>query len=204
MCDLAFERLINSLVQISRERSAEGVVGGVAAPFSDAWTMIDAVNRIRPLMKGLPGSHRADATAEFMAATERVYALRNAVQHLHGRLDKIAADQIPTWGTITWLSVMGSPPLFKMHLLVPGATFQGEHATDNPAGLSIRAPLDHVKLRAHGTVVTITDLPLAVRRLITFLESQIARQFKDLPESGSDTYIEAEFALDADEDQRTG
>ena len=204
MCELAFERLIDSLVKISQERSADGVLGGFAAPFSDAWTMIDAVNRMRPLTERLPGANRGDVTAAFMAATARVYTLRNAVQHLHGRLDKIAADKLPTWGTITWLSAMGSPPRFRMHVLVPGAMFQGEHALENPTGLAIRAPLDHVRLRAHGAIVTITDLPLAVRRLISFLEGQITYQFKDVPTSGSDTYIEVEVVPDADADQRTG
>ena len=87
MCELAFERLINSLIGITQERNAEGVIG-FAAPFADAWTMIDAANRMRPLMKALPGADRADITAEFMGATATVYTLRNAVQHLHGRLAK--------------------------------------------------------------------------------------------------------------------
>ena len=48
--------------------------------------------------------------------------------------------------------------------------FQGEHALENPAGLFIRTPVDHVKLRAHGAIAAITDLPVATHRLITFLE----------------------------------
>jgi len=45
---------------------------------------------------------------------------------------------------------------------------------------------------------------VATHRLITFLEGQITRQFKDMPTSGSDTYIEAEFVPDVDAGQRTG
>jgi hypothetical protein len=194
MAELTFDRLVDALLRISQDGKADNVPGGFGAPFCDAWTVIDSVNRIRPLLLSIPGAKDALPVQHFIQKTEDVYRLRNRVQHLHGRLDKLAADKLPTWGIITWVTV-ADPASFTghVHAIVAGSVFDTEHVMENPVGSTIRVPLDLVKLRAHGEVVALTSIPAILQELVSFLEGQLRRQFNDVPVAASDVYLRLEF-----------
>lgn len=127
----------------------------------------------------------------FLEAMDPVRVLRNSVQHLEARFDKLVKLREPTWGVITWLTVEEEHPFrAKLHMVVAGAIRNGEFPVDNPLGRSIQPPIDLVRLRAHGHTVLLTETLAAISELAAFLESKLSRQFKGKVCASADVYAE--------------
>src|SRR6185503_13959056 len=106
MAELASDRLVTLLAEVSKsEPDGVRVESACASGLCDAWTIVDAVNRLRALTYAIPDGEEADYVREFREQTEQIRKLRNDVQHLYARVDKLASDQQPTWGTIAWVTV---------------------------------------------------------------------------------------------------
>src|SRR5258708_16471915 len=87
--DYAYERLTLTLTDIALtdRPGAEGRVQFTAA-YLDAWAIVDAIYRLRGLLKGIPGIVlQPPATGQdFFADTEKIPLLRNVAAHLHNHL----------------------------------------------------------------------------------------------------------------------
>ncbi len=190
MAELALDRLLSALPLTP----GVDALAGHVAPFCDAWTLVDAVNRIRPLLRAIPKAEHSNDVQDFLASTEDVYRLRNCVQHLHGRLDKLAADNLPAWGVITWVTLKDpSKEILILHTLLAGSVFDGSLPVENPIGQPLRVPIDLVRLHAHGEVVTLTALPEILHKIVISLEKQLEKQFPVGPKTGEGLYVTMEL-----------
>jgi hypothetical protein len=146
----------------------------------------------------------ADYVQEFVAQTETAKLMRDAVQHIHQRLDKLLSLKQPTWGTVGWVT-LEAEDLTKgnMHLLVPGSLQgDGKYPMPNPAGGCYRALLDLVTLEAHGYSIRIIDLVGAVAVFIRRFQENLSKRFRDLPHAAAEVYIRTEFEFDPDDIQK--
>lgn len=188
MAELALGRLCGTLLDIDPKKTAGGLPG-FAGPFIDAWSVIDAVNRLRSLVLMIPGTKDHPDVRGFLEATDTVRELRNDVQHLNARVDGLASQKLPAWGVISWVTLHDDTPVrARSHVLVAGSVATSSHYLENPVGQQIRSPIDLVKLNAHGRSIDLGRTLSSVAGLVELLERQLKEQFGDLPSSGSDLY----------------
>ncbi len=194
MADLGYDRLRSELLRFAQMTDAGSSPGSFAAAFSDAWTIVDSTNRLRLLVRLLPKADQAMAIQEFLGRTDVIRRLRDSVQHLHARFEKLVKLREPTWGVITWVTVVRVEPfLGKLHMIVAGSISSGQHALDNPLGCPVRVPIDFVRLSAHRETVLLTETLDSIRSLIAFLEANIAPQFTGQSNTGADIYVEVKL-----------
>lgn len=127
----------------------------------DSWALIDITNRLRVLVRQTPGlTHNAPVNL-FLRSTDDVETLRNFVQHLPNEVMRLADKGYPLWGYVTWL--WASPEMQQTGkvacgLLVPGPLAKSKgYRMVNPAGKTVRFPVDHISLSAGETTVNLSE-----------------------------------------------
>ena len=199
--ELAFRRLEEMLRTISQ--ASEGSLPPAAFPrtLADIWTIIDSVNRLRTLVKLMPKAMEVDYVQAFLSQTEVAQKMRNAVQHLPGRLDKLLSLQQPTWGTVSWITLEeGCPTRGLIHLLIPGSLQRGRFPMPNPVGESLQVPLDLIILNAHGYSARIVDLVQTVAAFISRFQETLSEQGGELPHAAAELYLRTEVEESAPTD----
>lgn len=174
--------------------------GSAALALADAWSVVDAVHRLRLLVSEFPGyKRRAPSKVLFLQRTEAVEPLRNTVQHLTGELARIVADDLPILGALTWLRVVDrARTLFDLHTLVPGQFRPTRSGANVHLPPSLGADIDHVTLWATGGHVDLTVVHRAVNALIATLESPVAELRKQGPATRCDAHIVIKMSYEAD------
>jgi hypothetical protein len=123
----------------------------------DAWTVIDATNRLRVLVQKLTrhGLKRGSAIHSFLRSVEPVLPLRNAVQHLDGQIEQMIGGGQPVWGSLSWANVESpDAPSFQVGLLMPGPIVPPyELPVVNPLGRHVEIPIGLVTLTSAGVTV---------------------------------------------------
>ena len=200
MAELACNRLLATLTDVanvgpeSMSKDDPRVDWAFTSALCDAWTIVDAVNRLRALTYAVPGGEKADYVREFRENTDVVHKLRNDVQHLMERVDKIASNDDPAWGTIAWVTVDALPMTEgQIHLLLPGSMRAGIFPFPNPSGEIFQGLLELVTLHAHGTSLRLLDVMRHVATFIGKFRAALDAQFKDQPRAGGDMYIYAKW-----------
>lgn len=190
---LAYQRLITTLLQFPNEATADlgsGESTRHVVAFSDVWTFVDTVNRLRVLIHAMPGAPESEPVIAFLEDTGTIRDMRNRIQHLRARVDHLVSNHLPTWGSITWVAVTPTGPhAGYTKMIMAGSTANVESLMENPAGKQVRSPLDHISLHAHGISISITSTWEKVRQLLDFLEGALADQVADLPSAPADMYI---------------
>ena len=201
MADLVYSRLRSSAhsISLARLRDEQPLAGTFASIFLDAWSVIDSVNRLRLLLGSSLLRKRAEVRG-FLAATRAIEDLRHAVQHLDERLEGLAQQHQPAWGSVAWMFGRDlSDHRAWCHVMVAGTTRpEHEHLFLAPAG-EIRFPVDRLTLTAHGLTVSLTQTMERVERLARTLENDIRKQAGELPPAGSDLWLSMEVPWGEDE-----
>lgn len=195
MVGLGFVRLMASLEDISsRPRSSLGKLPFVQT-FADAWLIVDAANRIRPLLLAFPGGQEAKFVKWYLEQTDGIRRPRDGVQHLEGRLDRLVAKKEQAWGTLTWVTVESRDPLLlRTHALGAGTVqAKQEYPMENPLGKALRSKIDLVTLHAHEQEVDLVEAFRTVKELVDEVERQLVKQVSDLPGTMVDIYASAEI-----------
>lgn len=82
---------------------------------ADAWSMIDATQRIRLLIKRAPVLPKNEPEFRvFKDGTSAVEPLRHYAQHINNEVSRITGQAQPLWGTISWVSE--ADPLMQFSL----------------------------------------------------------------------------------------
>jgi hypothetical protein len=146
--------------------------GTMAAAFADAWSMIDAIWQVHELHdrpafsmdRPIEGKPVVQVSA-FKKAVKHVRGVRNKGQHRDIEGPKAAEAGLPAWGTLCWLVVAeGHPPTGKSCLLISNSSDNtGRGQFINPAGLAMRAGIDHVQLCAFDETVDLSDMLVHLR-----------------------------------------
>ncbi|MDX2258645.1 MAG: hypothetical protein NW205_06965 [Hyphomicrobiaceae bacterium] len=90
--------------------------GAVMQVVADAWSMIDAVHRIRLLIDRAPVLPKNEpAFRVFKDATSGVEPLRHYIQHINNEVSKIIGHAQPLWGSISWVSEADPLKQFTLH-----------------------------------------------------------------------------------------
>jgi hypothetical protein len=202
----AYNRLFAAVqewtINDSGERSND-IDQGIA----DAWTFIDAANRLQILLNGFskyfpvkkrkvepgeisPYEQFKRARKVYDAEFRGVRDLRNAVQHLNERLKKLAADNQSVWGNLSWAAMTTETPP-KIHWLsaIPGPLFNGARTPPIDLHRPLTEVIGHIRLAAFGVDVDLTKIHAAMEEPIRILERLFAPQFKDQPSLGAGAVI---------------
>lgn len=190
--------LRSSLLQIATTGEA-----GASAPavMTLAWSVVDAVNRMRMLLQEMDSSGwvtRSDGFLSDLTTLEGARRVRNALQHLDERIDKHSTGESvpPVWGSLRWFAFTeldddGTLCGGESCVLVPGSVMTtAEIGLANPIGQEFRSVVDEIGVEMFGEAVSISELERAVERVIHRLESSLREQVDaSLPTRGADLLV---------------
>lgn len=201
MASMSYARLQNSLLAHSRAvtQNQPRPPAMAALVMMDAWTIIDATNRLRALVKATRGLNRGPAVESFRRSVVDVKTLRNAVQHLIGEVQELEKNGRPLWGSLSW-HYMESPETGRgaMHLLVPGTIAPTEGLPMvNPLGKEVEIPIGLIALTATDVTVCLSDVVHAVERFAERLERAAATAFAALPTDAIDQLVTLDLPADS-------
>jgi hypothetical protein len=211
MADLAHQRLREILYEISQKPTTattapEADYFDHAAAVLDAWSIVDLVHRLRDLLYQVPGiKQNSPALQLFTRKTVEIEILRNAVQHLNQQIHQMAAENLPVWGALSWIS-MPDPEFKSVYscTLVAGTWFERREPLVSPLGKTLSPPVDLITLEASNCSVCLSDVMRSVEAVVRSLEEILSEQFKDRPYFGRDSLICAEigFPQESSEEKR--
>jgi hypothetical protein len=175
MADLSYTRLESSLAAVFEPDPRPHRIS--IAAFLDAWSFVDAVNRLRNLFETTVRQRAIPEVRGFIRATATYRDLRNDIQHLETELKKKERLPIPgtppTWGTLSCLGPTDDPGKARVAVLVPGTR---SHANSNfgltDAPYPVR-PIDSITLTAHGKQVALTKTHRALERVTRAIEATL-------------------------------
>jgi len=198
---LAYSRLTYNLQVIGSREGEEWLgPGDAASVFLDAWSVVDALHRLREILLQMKGIKRRGPKWElFRRSTDGVANLRNTVQHLNNELADMAKNRWSPWGRLNWLQLVDLELLLvRAYFLCPGRIQSGTHPVPNPCNLSFYGMVDHVHLFSKNDEF---DLSRAVRHaadVIQIIEDSLTRTFPASNWSGSDLLAVIEFQMNSD------
>jgi hypothetical protein len=106
---LAYSRLQRTLTEISSLALQEQTASHLYTPaYLDAWVIVDSIDRIRSLLKHMPGKKappRESGVQTFRERTESIRLLRNVADHIHQRVDYVVSRKGTALGTLGWFTL---------------------------------------------------------------------------------------------------
>ncbi len=179
MVEMANKRLEIALLSLSTDPSdSEQVLSAV----TDSWLIIDAVHRLRSLLRQTPGlKQKTSELQSFFRRTARVEELRNAVQHLNHQFNSYVRSEVGPWGALTWVTpVPDDNHTFMSYLLVPGGVRPTRHTILTPYPPEMRYPICLITLTAM-LAVCITHVAESCDTLRKYLTGAAPETFSQSP-----------------------
>jgi len=223
MTRLSYARLCDDLVALSsdywsRRDGSESLLPQEhdvrrLSALSQAWEVVDSMNRLRELLRDTPGI-KHDAQYElFMRKTKDVESLRDVIQHLNGEIvGKLIYAKIPAWGRLSWVWKPQNSDHLVQFIFIPGELFGSQHELVNPAGKSFTLPIGLVTISSSVQVclsaMVGTELPRVVRmvgtelpRVVRLLEKNNLLREGTMPQA---TMFSLEIAFENDATTKGG
>lgn len=209
MADIAHVRLRKTLFEISTSDAADTEQRHLLTVSSilDAWSIVDSVHRLRALVRRMPGLKKSTAGARsFMRQVEEVEVLRNAVQHLDTELDRRVEANLPAWGVLTWIAVVGEQRAAACALISGSIAPAQQVELPNPAGRTVEVPVDSITLSASGRSVCLSKVMRAVQTMVRQLEPSLSEQFGEHSQGAADLFVATIIGFEPPEpgEQSTG
>ena len=106
MIDVAYVRLLYILEQITTDDSFREE-HPMAEAFMEAWSIVDSVHRLRCLISQMPGFKQNELPQRkiFLEKTKDVEDFRHTIQHLNNDIIKLADQNEPAWGILSWFTI---------------------------------------------------------------------------------------------------
>jgi hypothetical protein len=125
--DLSGVRLTHTLSALSVDSTpAENLAEQIAVAMSDAWTMVDAMHRLRELLSQLPGLKKNLPELQvFLRQTSAIEGLRHFYQHFRTEIDTFTEVGMPLWGTLSWVYTDPDSGENSNFTIIPGTFFEG-------------------------------------------------------------------------------
>jgi hypothetical protein len=182
MADLAHRRLRENLLRLLQPNAnPEDQI--TISVMLDAWSIVDALNRLRGLVKNMPGiqkRYRIPEIRAFFDVTEQIPDLRNTVQHVETTIPGIIDDK--NWavlGSLSW-SVLDSEKLLVTTYMFISGTAMGSRPFVNPLKrIEWNVPVDSITIERSGVAVCLSDAMRRVAALAVGLEKKLARTFAE-------------------------
>jgi hypothetical protein len=193
IADRAYCRLRETLWQISSDKKSDHVENYVDL-VADTWTVVDSFNRLYVLCLTGCSYLDHDYVREHAEALRPIVKLRNANQHINGRLEKIVADKESAWGAISWTVCNKNTATHgESHCFVAGALRTVDLLLPEPPTRSFHMPVDGITARADNTEVSISDLMLLSAQFAGQLDADLSKRFPlDAPHV-RDAHVVGEF-----------
>lgn len=197
MIGLGYSRLRAALQEFSPGSSSENSPAQFPEAFADAWLIVDSTNRLRGLVRALPRAKEADPVQEFLRETEVVKDLRDSVQHLNARVERLVTKKQHAWGSIAWLAPESArASKGRTDAIAAGTLFAGQTVPHiNPVGKAPAPPVDHITFHAHEQQIVLREVVASVKRIVVFLEDVLSQHFTLTDAAGGDVYISLEYEL---------
>ncbi len=161
-----------------------------------AWSIIDSVNRIRCILKQVPGlKQNAPYLRIFFDKSSVVENLRNYVQHQTTGVEEYIKHDSTIWGVLGW-TYKQDPSSVKMFsfAFIPGTIFEAkEHPLVDPFGRMMQLPVGLITLSVNEKTVCLSDILDDLKKLADELEAKLKLWFDGKSAAGSDVLAVAEF-----------
>jgi hypothetical protein len=195
MTHIAYQRLYDGLDRLGR--STRGDAKGVAdftLAFVDAWAVVDNLWRLHELTRRFPGLKKSPELEVNLRALAQVEQLRHGFQHAAEKLKKMARDEQPVMGTLTWFWTPDDPLRGGIVMMITaGSLMSTIMPLVNPAGRSFTSPIGLVTLSAFEREIELSSLWARVQKIAHGLDQGARETFGDAPGSGSDLLAASEF-----------
>ena len=160
-------RLWHTLAEIEPQFSATGTYDElIASAFSDVWTMVDVLHRVREIAQQFTVLPKRSAEKElFVRGTGDVEQLRHHVQHLRTEIPKLPDISHPLFGSVAWVSAKEPQKCFSIW---SGSLLQGIQTYSCTYDRFARCYVQKLLLCSAGFSFDLED---AVRKLFAFEEA---------------------------------
>ncbi len=177
--DVAHARLYEALTQLTLTSDRSLQIGPNA--LMDAWAIIDAVHRLRSLVRQLPRyKQRAPSKRLFMDKSQSVEQLRNSFQHLVSDLSGLTDSDLPVLGALTWVRpVDHERNRLSVSTFIPGQLKSIAPSSWVTVPSIVPDGVTQIELWHGDKSVSITMLHRAVSELVTALEGELAKFASD-------------------------
>ena len=204
MADMSFENLHITLLKATnddKDKKHVNVAETTLVAMADAWAVIDWINRLRNLICQMPNVKKKGAIlVSFLRRTEKVENLRHVMQHLNHEIDELIERKMTALGMLGWVVLLDKQvERCLVCSLQPGTIFNRSVPLINPVGKTIKYPIDQITLYASKDFVCLSDVMDSLKKLISSIENELRKQFKELPQAGHDLLIVLEIARKSEE-----
>ena len=200
MVDLCYTRLMAGLRSLSDIAAAEKTLPPFTPFFVDAWSLVDAANRITPLLSALNPRTSVREFEKYANAMADVRELRNSAHHLAARVDRFVKKRKLAWGSIGWVTkIADQPGKLRSHAIAAGS-MRPRVRVDvvNPLGRMMRGDVDFVRLYGAETTVDISATVDAVVEIIGYLDQVLGPQFEGKGSAIVDPYVSIDVEPNSD------
>ena len=198
--DVTYLRLNEALTQLTLTTDRSLQLGPNA--LMDAWAIIDAVHRLRTLVRRLPRYKQLDLKKLFMIKklfmmrTVSVEQMRNSFQHLVGDLPELTDSDLPVLGALTWVRPVDRVGnVLSVHTFIPGQLRSVHPASQVLVPSSVPEETTQVELWHGDKSANVSMLHSAVSDLVAALEIGLAKLASDNPEAPCDAMAEVHLKL---------
>jgi len=163
----------------------------ITSAMLDAWTVVDSTHRLRELLMQFPDVKQRLAHLQvFYRRTASVERFRNLIQHLRRKIDALALNGLPVWGSLTWR--LRTDPTTSEETsfgICPGTFFDGAKVFLSEFGERMEKPIGMVCLNIGNASLDLGALVESATPIITYFERTLAEQFRDEPLNGADLLL---------------
>lgn len=186
ICDIAFERLEESLCKFSFQENK--IIPAFPVVFSDVWTIINNATIFYNITTRLLGVDKEDKLFEKIKGIE---FLRHSQQHIDERIEEVLLDkELPIYGSLSWYAQPEPNSIDGKIITIESGTITHRQSikstTVNPAGKINDKKINDiefsmvVKIKKQYEIKTIriNELMADLGLIIKHLDGQITNQFK--------------------------
>jgi hypothetical protein len=201
--DLSGGRLANTLHALSIDGvPRETLTEQIAAAMSDAWTMVDAIHRLRELLSQVPGLKKKQPELQlFLQRTSTVEGLRHFYQHFRTEIDTFVGVGMPLWGSLSWIHTDLTSGENSIFTIVPGTYFEGATVCTCRVDHVANKYMERLALHAGATFIDLTVLAELVDDFIKWYVTWYREKFPDQSHYAADLHLRLRVRLRGRESQ---
>lgn len=182
LADLAYERLVTTLTELAKSQfEGKPKTTTFTAPFLDAWAIVDSIDRLRGLVRLLPGAAaitRTDGQPGFHAQTETIRKLRNVSDHLAQRADYVVTCNSTALGVLSWVTLLNERSYLAC-LILPGMIANSSAPLPNLLYRTLIGPTDFITLAAGEHSACLSDAMNEMHRVVGNIENSLGKWIQD-------------------------
>jgi len=151
---------------------------------SNAWQIIDSMNRLRQLLSKAPDLKQNSTELQlFYRRTVDIEYFRNSIQHLNENIMQYVKNRIPSWGTLNWVAKLDDSKDFLLFSLIPGEIFDRATPLTNPINRKITTPIGLITLCLDKEICISDLVEKYLREIVNYLQASLYVNCSDIAQS---------------------